>query len=250
MRISLFDVQTGFGGAAPGCAEVVGVRDWLEEMQRLDIARALVRMVPVEMDTDAPASNAALYAACAGQPSLLPCPVVAPATGGDFLPEDEQVAMHIRLGAGAVCIRPATDYWSLAAWASGALFAALERRRLPVLCRECQAPMEQVAEIARRHPALPLLLVEVNYRQHRTLLALLQAFPNIYLSIGNNYVVHAGIEQFVAEVGAERLLFGSGFPAAETMGAITLLAYAEITDAQKQLIGAGNMERLLEGIIR
>ena len=47
------------------------------------------------------------------------------------------------------------------------------------------------------------------------------------------------------DVGADRLLFGTGFPDAEGMMAITQLMYADLADEQKRLIGAGNLERLI-----
>jgi len=43
-------------------------------------------------------------------------------------------------------------------------------------------------------------------------------------------------------------LFGSGYPAAEPMAAITQLAYAEIPDDARRKIGVGNLDRLMEGI--
>ena len=57
-------------------------------------------------------------------------------------------------------------------------------------------------------------------------------------------------DRFVATVGAERLLFGTGFPEAESMSAVTQLMYAEISDEQKRLIGAGNLKRVISEIRR
>ena len=250
MTVPLFDVQCGFGGATRGSAERVGAKELAREMARLRIDRALVRIAPEELDADIAASNAALYAACAAQPSLVPCPVVVPADGGDFPPEDRQVDAHIRRGAGAVCVRPGNDYWSLAPWGCDRLFRALEERRMPVVCLHRLLTLEQVGGLAGRYPALPLILAEATYRQQRSILAMMGRFPNIHLSLGNNYTVHKGIEQLISRVGAERILFGTGFPFAEPMTAITQLMYAEIADEQKRRIGCGNAERLLGGIAR
>ena len=74
----------------------------------------------------------------------------------------------------------------------------------------------------------------------RMLLPLMKSFRNVYLAIGSDYTAHRGIEMFVAAVGAK-----PGFPEAESMAAITQLMYAEITDEQKRLIGAGNLKRLI-----
>ncbi|MHB9130601.1 MAG: amidohydrolase family protein [Armatimonadota bacterium] len=250
MSITLFDVQAGFGGASRGKPEVASASELLAAMQQLNIAKSLVRMYPDEFDTDQQLSNALLYHGCAGHPELISCPVVLPAVGGDFALEEAQVDEHIRREAGAVVVRPGADSWLLTPWASGKLFQVLEKRKMPVICLERQVPMEQVAELAGRYPALPLIFAEVGYRQHRGLLSLLAAFPNIYLSIGNCFTAHKGIEQIVELYGAERLLFGSGYPLAEPMAAITQLMYAGINDEQRQLIGAGNLQRLIEGIVQ
>jgi hypothetical protein len=106
MPITLFDAFCGFGGSLPGETARPSAEELLAEMSRLDIGRALVRIAPEDLDQDVAASNARLYAACAGRPELLPCPIVLPATGGDFPPEEEQVASHLARGCGAVWIRP------------------------------------------------------------------------------------------------------------------------------------------------
>jgi ATP-dependent Zn protease len=49
---------------------------------------------------------------------------------------------------------------------------------------------------------------------------------------------------------AERLVFGTGYPHAEPMPAITQLMYAQISDEQRALIGSGNLERLIAGVTR
>lgn len=250
MNVVLFDVQTGFGGSAKGKPETVGVDALLDEMARLDIGRALVRTAPDELVNDAPTANEALYAGCQTHPSLTPCPILMPNAAYDMPSEDEQVAAAMGHGAGAAFLRPQLDYWSTADWASGALFRGLEARRLPAYCCDNQIGIEQVASLAERYPRLPFILTGVSYRSDRTLLPLLGTFPKTYLSIGSNYAVHKGIERLVAKVGAERILFGTGFPVVEAASAVAMLMYAEISDEEKQLIGSGNLERLIEGILR
>jgi len=248
--IDLFDVQTGFGGGRPGERTPATAEDWLAEMKRLSISKALVRTVPADLDRDVPGSNERLFAACAEHEGLVPCPVLLPAGGGDVPAEEDQVDTLIRRGSGAADLRPNTDLWSLAAWASGKLFGALAERRVPVLCDEGAFGVEAVAEVAERYQAIPFVIIHAGYQSQRKLLPLMETFDNVHLSIGNRFTLHGGIEQTVARLGPERLLFGSGFPDADVMPAITMLMYAEIDDDAKQLVGAGNLERLIGGIAR
>jgi len=250
MKTRLFDIQTGFGGVAKGKIGEVTLEELLGEMRRLDIEKALVRTLPDEQIMDVPSANELLLRDCEKRADLVPCPILMPNGGGDLASEEEQIGAFVRRGAGAVALRPKEDYWSLSDWASGPLFRELEKRQLPALCHLEKIDLEALAEIAGRYPRLPLLLAAIGYRAHRTLIPLMKRFPNLYASIGNPYTVHDGIECLVEEVGPERLLFGSGYPGAEPMGAIGQLVYADVSDDAKGLIGHGNAERLLKGIVR
>lgn len=249
MTIPLFDVQAGFGGMAQGVREIFTAEAILGDMDRLQIAKALVRITPDEIDMDVAGTNRLLYEACeASSGRLVPCPVVVPSAGGDFEEEPVQVEQAIRRGAGAVLLRPVQDSWSLEEWCGGKLFAALEDRAVPALCPQKTVTPSDVARMAAAHPRLPLIVIEANYRTHRLLCGLMECFPNVYLSIGSNYTVQGGIEHLVARFGPDRILFGTGVPRAEPMMGVTQLLYASITDAQKRMIGSENLHRLIGGI--
>ncbi len=250
MSIRLIDVQCGFGGAAPGVRHVVSAAETVAAQRELAIARSLVRLTPEKMDTDVPFSNARLAAACQAEPTLTPCPVVMPACGGDLPAEADQVAACLAMGAAAVVVRPAQDGWLPVPWMADPLFRALEERRLPVLLLERFVTLEQAAALAERFPALPFILAQQGYRSQRMLMALLGAFPNLHLSIGNNYGVHGGLEQICRVHGARRLLFGTEFPNAEPMAAVTYLMYSALSDEEKEQVGCRTFETLEGGIAR
>jgi len=249
VSVELFDVQAGFGGARPG-EQPVPPEALAEAMDRLRIGRALVRTAPEDLDRDVGRSNVRLFAAAEADPRLVPCPVVLPAAAEDVPPEPEQVDAFLARGARAVCIRPEPDGWSLAEWASGQLTDALTDCRVPVVCLEKFVALEAAARLAESRPELPLIVAGVGYRAQRTLVALLESFPSVHLSIGSNYAVHGGIEQLVRRAGPERLLFGTGFPEAEPAMALAQLLYADVGDEAKALIGAGNLDRLVRGVTR
>ena len=244
MDINLFDVQAGFGGAASG-TRVVPVEALTAAMDRLAIARAVVRILPDNLDGDLVRSNAMLFDAAAGDDRLVPCPVVLPAALGDVPAEAEQVETAIAAGARAVRIRPGKDCWSIEPWCAATLFGALQARRVPVICEQAHVTTEQVAALAAAWPDLPLIVAGVGYRQMRTLVPLMKAYPNVFLSIGSNLTVHRGLECLAERVGADRLLFGTGFPQAEPMMAVTQLMYADLDSGSRQRIGSENLERLL-----
>lgn len=250
MSVDLFDVQVEIGSAPPGERHVVDAGELRGEMVRLSIGRTLVRIGPENLDMDFMYSNSKLLGMCRDDEVLVPCPVVVPGGADDVAPEEDQVATAIENGSGAAFIRPDYDGWRLDEWISGPLFKALEDRRLPVFCLERMVAAGELARLAGNYPDLPIICAGCNYRAQRVYLRLLETFPNIRLSIGNNYTVWLGVEQVVEKYGPERLLFGTGFPVTEAMAALTMLTYADISEEDKQLIGSGNMDSLMEGIMR
>lgn len=245
MTIPLFDVQCGFGGMTPGSRETLPPTVLLSEMDNVDIGQALVRILPAMLEIDIPWSNARLYAACAEHPRLVACPIVVPNGARDSGTETSQVDDAIRHGAGAVVIRPRMDYWSLAPWCSNSLFHALAERRLPVICLIADLSYDDIATLAGRYPELPLIVAGADYRSQRILLPLLEAFPSVHLSLGSNCIQQRGIEQCVQVLGAERILFGTGYPEVDMAGTVSHLMYAEISEEEKCLIGAENLKRLI-----
>lgn len=246
--VELLDIQAGFGGLAPGQREPVPAECVAALVRKYRMAQAVVRITPEAQDFDVCRSNERLYAETARWPELRPCPVVVPAACGDLPTEEAQVADAIGHGAPAVVLRPAPDRWEAEPWVVGPLLQALAARRVPALCLERLVPAATVARLAALAPDLPFIMAETAYGRERTLVPLLRQFRNTYLSIGNNLTAHRGLEFYVEQVGSERLLFGSGMPDSEPGAAIGQLLYADISEADRQLIAAGNARRLQGGI--
>lgn len=218
------------------------------EMARLQIEGALVRPYPDRDTFDVPAANAHLFEVCRQVPSLTPCPIAIPNSAKDLQPEPDMVADFIARGARCVLIRPTQDYWLPVPWVADRLFLALQDRRMPVLCLESAVGLEKVAELAQRYPQLRLILAGVGYRSLRNLVGLLESFPNIHLCIGGAFSLHCGLEFLVKHLGAKRLIFGTGFPETDAMAAVTMLMYSGLSDADRELIGHGNIEALFQEV--
>jgi predicted TIM-barrel fold metal-dependent hydrolase len=80
--------------------------------------------------------------------------------------------------------------------------------------------------------------------QDRLFRPLLERYPNVHVDTAQ-YLLDGGIESLVADYGARRLLFGSGFPESYLGGMMLALRHARIPDEAKAAIAAGNLERML-----
>jgi predicted TIM-barrel fold metal-dependent hydrolase len=76
---------------------------------------------------------------------------------------------------------------------------------------------------------------------------LLETYRHVHIDI-SQYLLDAGLEALVTDYGAERVLFGSGFPESYMGGMMMALRHARIPEAAKTAIAGGNLERILEEV--
>jgi hypothetical protein len=204
------------------------------------------------------AQNRTTRTLISGQPGLLPCfvlPQYGPILGSGMLPEVEAL-----LAQGARCFRldaeigPASGPLTLESFPqSDAIWRCLEQHRTPVLIPGAHLPeanrrfgygLDAIVALCARHPALPVVLLSPPYAMEKLLAHALTATANLHLSIAR-LGVFGQLESFVRTFGPCRFLFGSGLPFNDPAIACGVVRYADLTVAEKRLIAAGNLERLL-----
>lgn len=127
------------------------------------------------------------------------------------------------------------------------LYEFMAEHKIPLLVKENSW---QMRELLSECPNLTV--VAVNQGPHsleRYLRPLLDRFPNFYLET-SSLLVDGLIEEFCERYGAERLLFGSGYPDNCGGAAFLCLVRAEISDTDKAAIAGGNLRRLLDGVLK
>ncbi|GAA5038171.1 putative TIM-barrel fold metal-dependent hydrolase [Thermocatellispora tengchongensis] len=187
---------------------------------------------------------------------LRPVGVVLPPHTGEVPEPEELVAGLLAAGVRMARIFPSSEMaghrFSLAPWCSGELLAALERVRMPLavdftLFRRGEPPWREVHDLAEGHPGLPVILMDVQGRNNRTLYPLLKRFGNLYVqSAGFN--VHRGLEDLCSRFGAHRVVFGSGYPLRSMGGARMQLDGAGLPAADRELIASGTLAGLLAAV--
>ena len=104
---------------------------------------------------------------------------------------------------------------------------------------------EDVVEVARRHPDMPIICEHTGGDWQRGVRAI-QPQENVYAGISGGYSERGFVEMAVRELGAERVLYGSDGPGRSFSAQLGKVHGASISDAEKRLIFSENLERLLE----
>lgn len=247
LKTQLIDANAVFGGTKRPGAPWVTKKDIIAEMKRLSISRAIARVLPPNAG-DVMVANRRLFRDCAGDRRLIPCPLMLPSGGGDFPLEDEQADQFIKQGARMVWIRPGSDRFNLTEVVTGPMFKALAVRRLPVLCLMDLVSLDDMDMLARRHKGLRIVAANVGYGQLRIILPMLKAYQNFYLAMGRGAADHDFLSIMERARVIHKIFFGTGFPESEPMMAITQLMYADISENNRQAVGAGNLMRLLNEV--
>ncbi|MCS7015634.1 MAG: amidohydrolase [Gemmatales bacterium] len=222
--------------------------DYLSEMKRLDIERAVVRHRAC-VDAHYQVGNSVLMEEIREQSNLVPAWYVSP---NGFEPEFDPVIMVDRLVSQGARMawttvtngRQAPN--SLQPWCAGKLLGALQERRVPLMVQYQDIPADMLEAVLHHFPALPIILLDVPRLGRNPLLyALLEQHPNLWVCINALYSVHLGLEDLCCRFGSHRILFGSRYPHTEGGASVSLLMYADIPYKDKEMIAYHNLERLL-----
>jgi predicted TIM-barrel fold metal-dependent hydrolase len=179
-----------------------------------------------------------------GKP-LHPCWVVMPHHTGEMPAPDELLAQMKAKGVRALKVFPAHQQFTLADWCAGDLLSMIEANGIPLFVDMDQTNWAQVAEIMGNHPKLNLILLKTSYRSDRMMYPLFEKYEGLRIEAAT-YQVTMGIEEVCRRFGARRLLFGTGLPVTEAGPSISQIAYAQITDEEKQMIAGANLRKLLD----
>ena len=243
MKLDFFDCNAQIGRFGTPVAEsFFAPGELLEKLAPLGIRRALVYHA-LAKELHPADGNPVLLDEIEGLP-LTPCWVAMPHHTGEMPQPFELVERMKAYGVPAARLFPTLHSFSLSDWCAGDLLDAFEANRVPVFLELAQTNWDHIAAALVSHPDLRLVLVQTSYRCDRLLYPLLEKYPNLAIEI-SNYMVSGGIEAICGRFGASRLLFGTGSPMLEPGGPVAMVTYAEIADEDKQLIAAGNLERLL-----
>ena len=221
----------------------------LAALDRFGITEALVYSACGD-ETHPSVGNRLLLDATRANPRLHACVTLLPPATREFPPPAEHIPALIEQGVRAVRLTPSAHGYTFNSQFCGELLEVLQQHRMP-LCINVSlfADWVVIDAVAGDFPDLPIVLTSFSYGMTRNAYGVLARRKNIYPEL-HGYEVHDGFEDLVPLIGADRLLFGSGWPEFTPASAMTMLACARISRQEKLRIARENLVGLLEGVKR
>ncbi|MBN1139280.1 MAG: amidohydrolase family protein [Anaerolineae bacterium] len=248
----LFDCNVSFGVAPkPALSYAATAEALLAEMDRNGVDEALVVCAAQRFDSPL-VGNPLLIEQTGGRPRLHPAWAILPAQTGEMEVETLLAAMRAH-AVRALWAWPAQHHYLLDALTMGPLLEELVARRIPLFVPLTEyggraAGWVAVGNLLRDYPELVLVATDQSvWGEDRYFRPLLARYPNLHLETSHYELAH-GLRDVVATYGAERWLFGSGYPTRTMGGAAMQLLHADIPPAAAEAIAGGNLRRLLKEV--
>jgi hypothetical protein len=106
-----------------------------------------------------------------------------------------------------------------------------------------------VAQLASRRPETPVICGHSGGDWELGIRAV-RASPNVLVGISGSFPTRGFVEMAVRELGAGRIIYGSDVPGRSFSSQLAKVHGAEISDADKELIFSGNLQRILTPILK
>jgi hypothetical protein len=226
-------------------APVRTVDEFLSEMDRAGVEKALVWHI-AQHDASARVGNQMLADAIEPHPRLVGCWTVLPTCTHELPPMQTLFRQMVGARIGALRIFPSTHRFLANEVSMGDVLGQMVERRVPLFVSVVRGMNWQgVYALLAEFPDLVCVICDHGcWGMDRMFRPLLERYPNVYVDTAQ-YLLDGGLESLVADYGASRLLFGSGFPESYFGGMMMALRHARIPDEAKAAIASGNLERVL-----
>ncbi len=246
--MTYFDCNAFIGSAQKGTWNAAtGRAGILAAMDDAGIARALIWHV-AQQDWSVAEGNALLSEAVGAEERLWGCWTILPPHTGE-IPDGKELFRRMRAERiRAVRIFPTDHRFVAGRTALGSVLDGCIDRRVPLFVSIERGATDYavVDRLLGEFPRLRCVLCDVGiWGVDRYLRPLLARHAGV--RVETSYLaLHDGVlESLVRAYGAERFLFGTGFPDRLPASAMLTLRHAEITDAEKRSIAGANLESLV-----
>jgi len=244
--MNFFDCNVFFGSPMLRLVSPVPTVDGLlAEMDRSGVAKALVWHI-AQHDASPQTGNQLLTEAIRGRARLVGCWTLLPNQAHEFPSADVFFGQMADAGVTALRVFPNTHRFLANQVAMGDWFEPMVEWRIPLFVSVLRGmDWRDIYTLLAEFPELVCVICDHGcWGMDRMFRPLLERYPNVHVDIAQ-YLLDGGIESLVADYGARRILFGSGFPESYMGGMMLALKHARIPDEAKIAIAGENLERIL-----
>jgi len=143
-------------------------------------------------------------------------------------------------------IHPQKDATPIEDWLYGDMIKVLEKTKAPLLVSVWEyEDLSPLANFKKSHPELILVLTNTNQWLNRQYIAMVKSLPNVYIE-SSNLIEYYAFESISAEIGADKIMFGTGMPDKEPYDRIYQILYCELPQEDIEKIAYRNFERIME----
>lgn len=249
-EIEFFDVNLFLGRAMQGTYQpVVSGEDLIAVMDDLDIKKALVWHV-AQHDYSPIEGNRLLSQAIADQDRLYGCWTVLPPQTKEMVLSKDFFKTMKKDRIVALRVFPDKHRFLLNGVVMADILDEIIRRKIPLLLSVENGPGWQgIYDVLKESPDLLCVLCNTGiWDTDRYFRPLLEKYSNVYIETSLISLGECVLEKAVHDYGAERFIFGSGFPVRIPEAAMLSLLHADIPDADKKKIACDNLERLISEV--
>ena len=246
-ELMFFDVNCRIGNVctAPG----PGAGELLADMDRFGIDRALVRHYGIA--DGALCSNRYLADMLRQDDSgrLVGVWCILP-DSCDELPEPDEFFRQMKnAGIRALTLDPFDHRYVPCRLTLSRIMAAAAARKIPVLLDSFAGKFADLYRFVEEFPDNILIYAESvgKWGSDRNLRPLLEHFPSFYIDTAG-YWVPEGIRDLAEKYGADRILYGSGFPRYNQGCSMLQLKHCGLPEAEVAAISGNNLKNILDGV--
>ena len=244
--MNFFDCNVFFGSPVKRLLSPVRtVERLLAEMDRAGVERALVWHI-AQHDASPQVGNQLLADGIRPHSRLVGGWTVLPNQTHEFPPPPVLFRQMRQARVAALRIFPNSHRFLANAVSMGDLLEQMVARRIPLFVSLRRGmDWRDIYALMAEFPDLACVICDHGcWGTDRMFRPLLEHYPHVYVDTAQ-YLLDGGLEAMVADYGAARLLFGSGFPESYFRGMMLTLRHARIPDEAKTAIATGNLERIL-----
>jgi hypothetical protein len=233
---------------AHACGDDADVHNLTSEMQRLNIAKAIVRNNDC-LSTDPYFCNDVLMKNIRGRDNLIPAWFLTPGGSSPSCTITDVIEEMLRCNVKLAWTDPLAGKYDFKSWCCEEMLSSLQEHLLPLLISFKSVNLSDLHDVMTDFPRLRVVLLDLpRTGRHPMIEALLKAHTELYLCFSTSFAVHGGYRNLCMRYGDHRWVWGMCYPVAEGGSAITGLVYSGLTEKQINAVTFKNIERLLSEV--